>query len=128
MNWRDAVDTAVIHAERSTYLLLALSVILIPIYGVTGEPQFLLLPSQLTASAFVGLLAYSYLKRFFEEQQPGRRAFAAIIPSYSALLGVFVPLLNSTPASLVMISTVLGVILSLKLYSAVREYEVIMKV
>jgi len=44
------------------------------------------------------------------------------------LLGVFVPLLNSTPASLVMISTVLGVILSLKLYSAVREYEVIMKV
>lgn len=128
MNWRDIIDTAVIHAERSVYLFLALSAVFTPLYGIVGEPWFLLLPSQITASAFLGLLAFSYLRRLFEEERPGKRTFTVILPSYSALLGVFVPLFSLTSISLAVISTVLGIILCLKLYSAAREYDVIMKV
>lgn len=128
MNWRDLIDVAVIHAERSTHLLLALVAVFVPVYGILGEPWLLLLPLQLTSATFIGLLAYSYLKTLFKKYPPDKRALAILLPSYSTLLGVFASLFNSIPVvSPSAISVILGSIFCLKLYSALRDYDVIMQ-
>lgn len=128
MYWRDLIDVAVVYAERSTYMLIALFAILIPLYGLWNEPWILLLPLQITSVFFITLVAYSYLKRLLEESSSSKRGLIILFPSYSTLLSVLVPLLNNIPViSSAIMSAVLCIILCLKLYSELREYDVIMR-
>lgn len=117
---------AVVQAERSTYVLLGLSPLCILLAALLGNASVLLLPFQAVSAFFISALAYSVLKKGLVKVR-GRRGLALVlIPSYSTLVGTLVPLFNGASMfSAVITSAVLALILSLKVYSALREYYVL---
>lgn len=127
MSWRDILDLAAIQAERSIYVMLALSPLCILLGTLMGIPSAAVLPFQAGSAFFVSMLTYSALRRGLVRVR-GRRSLALVlIPSYSTLLGTLVPLFNGISVlSAVLTSAVILLILFLKVYSALREYYVLM--
>jgi hypothetical protein len=127
MIWRDLLDLAVLQAERSTYVLLGLSPLCILLGALLGNPSAVLLPFQAASAFFISSLTYSALKKGLVKVR-GRRGLALVLlPSYSTLLGTLVPLFSGvTVLSAALTSSLLLLILSLRVYSALREYYVLM--
>jgi len=128
MDLRDLVEVAVAHANRCVYMFLALSSACVAAYGLVGDPRLLLLSPQLTSALFVALLSYSYLKRLLGDRPSRGRVLAILVPSSSSLFGIFSAIWGVALAvSSAVTSAVLAVILGLSLYSALRDYDVVMR-
>uniref|UniRef100_A0A7C4B9V3 Uncharacterized protein n=1 Tax=Thermofilum pendens TaxID=2269 RepID=A0A7C4B9V3_THEPE len=108
-------------------MLLGLSPLCIAAGILLENPLVLLLPFQAASAFFISALIYSVLRKGLAKTQGRRGLVLMLIPSYSTLLGTLVPLFNGASVlSAALVSATFASILFLKVYSALREYYVLM--